>query len=375
MAKDRNDIVEISRQSKPVDPKEPYDPSCVAGKTIVITGGASGFGEGFSRKWAEHGANVIVGDINDARGKGLVAELRKQTGNLNHHYIHCDVTNWQSQVDFFRSSAKLSPSGGIDSVVANAGIFDGASFEMPTGLDAEEPPKYVVLSQARSNLTSTRPNFRCFEVNLLGVMYTAHLAFFYLPRNPRSQAASPLRDPAPNVPDRHLLLIGSVASITPLPGLLQYCVSKHGVLGMFRSLRSTAFTTGIRVNMLCPYFIDTPLIPAAGRLLLAGSAMGKPEDVIDAGTRLMADTRISGRALVIGPKVKVDDGWQLLPEDSDAPEVAVWEAYAHDLEQVEAFSSRFVGMLNAVEKTRGWVGWASDIVLAFAYPIRIWWRG
>lgn len=205
-------------------------------------------------------------------------------------------------------------------------------------------------------------------------MYTAHLAFFYLPRNPRSKTANPSQTPGPNTPDRHLLLIGSVASISPLPGQPQYCAAKHAVLGLFRSLRTTAFMEGVRVNMLCPYFIDTPIIPTEGRLLLAGSAMGKSEDVVDAGTRFMADTRICGRALVIGPKVKVDDEWQLLSKDADVQEMAVWEAYAHDLDLVEAFNARFIRMLNQVEKARGWIGWMSDVIGAFTYPLRSWWK-
>lgn len=87
--------------------------------------------------------------------------------------------------------------------------------------------------------------------------------------------------------------------------------------------------------MICPYFIDTPLIEAPGRLLLAGGAMGKPEDVVDAATRLMADTSIMGRALVVGPKVKVDDDWQLIPKNEDrGQEKAVWECYADDFEDV-----------------------------------------
>lgn len=49
--------------------------------------------------------------------------------------------------------------------------------------------------------------------------------------------------------------------------------------------------------MLCPYFIDTPIVPATVRVLLAGGSMGKPEDVVDAATRLVADTRIVGRSL------------------------------------------------------------------------------
>ena len=92
--------------------------------------------------------------------------------------------------------------------------------------------------------------------------------------------------------------------------------------------------------MLCPYFIDTPLIPPAGRSLLLGGAMGKPDDVVDAGTRVMADSTIHGRALVIGPSVKIDDEWKLLPEDApDVDNVAVWEVLGSDFIEVGKYSS------------------------------------
>ena len=249
----------------------------------------------------------------------------------------------------------------LHAVVANAGIAENPpTFELPKDLDVETPPP---------------PNLQCFEVDLLGVMYTAHLAMFWLPRNPSSDKANSSISPTQQSRDRHLLLVGSVASLGPIPGQAQYCVSKHGVLGLFRSLRATAFAHGIRVNMLCPYFIDTPIIPAAGRLLLAGAAMGKPEDVVDAGTRLSADTRIVGRALVVGPKVRVsvDDEWQLVPQMSQGgKEIAVWEAYADDFQEVEAFVARFTRLLNQVEIARGWIGWASDMVKVVTYPFRAW---
>ena len=233
-------------------------------------------------------------------------------------------------------------------------------FEMPQGLDAETPPP---------------PNLKCFEVNLLGVMYTAHLAMFWLPRNPNSGKPNSSTAPILQARDRHLLLVGSVASLGPIPGQAQYCVSKHGVLGLFRALRSTAFAHGIRVNMICPYFIDTPIVPTAGRLLLAGGAMGKAEDVVEAGTRLSADTRILGRALVIGPKVKVsvDDDWRLVPQlSAGGKNIAVWEAYADDFQEVEVFVARFTRLLNEVEIARGWIGWASDVAKAFVYPFTAW---
>jgi NAD(P)-dependent dehydrogenase (short-subunit alcohol dehydrogenase family) len=324
------------------------------------------------------GAHVIIGDLNAARGRALVEEVRKSTGSQHHHFLLLDVTNWQSQVDFFREAVKLSPHGGIDAVVANAGIVDGVPFfdEPPETLATlEEPPK---------------PNLKCYEVNLTGVMYTAHLAIFHLGRNPNSKKADPSTTPGKNQRDRHLLLIGSIASLAPIPTQIQYCVSKHGVLGMFRSMRSTAFMHGTRVNILLPYFIDTPIIPPAGRLLLAGGALGKPEDVVDAGTRFMADTRIVGRALAIGPKVKTENEWELVPQTSkNGQETAIWEAYADDFEEagkqgnlsehpiyandpIEVFTARLIRLLNQVERGRGWVGWGRDVAMAFVYPFRRW---
>lgn len=101
--------------------------------------------------------------------------------------------------------------------------------------------------------------------------------------------------------------------------------------------------------------------------------MGRPEDVVDAATRLVADTRIVGRALVIGPKIKVDDEWQLVAQKSEeGKEVAVWECYADDFQEVEAFTARFVRLLNEVERGRGWYGWVADMVSVFIYPIRSW---
>lgn len=353
-------LVGVVNQSPPIDLTVPYFDSWLRGKTILITGGASGFGEGFFRRWAAAGANVIIGDINDKKGRALVDEVRQKTGNNNLHFIHVDVTNWQNQVDFFHQAIKLSPSNGIDSVVANAGVTDTMNppFFQPLDLDADTPQP---------------PNLKCLEVNLIGLTYTTYLAQYYLARNPNSAIVDAKAEPAPERRDRHLLLLGSIASLGALPGQPLYNAAKHGVLGLFRSLRSTAVVGGLRINLLCPYFIDTPLISAEGRILLAGSAMGKPEDVVEAGTRLMADTRIIGRSLVVGPKVKFskDNEFQIVPQnDKNGHETAVWEAYADDFEIVEAFSERFVRLLNAIERAKGWGGWVYDMACAVTYPVR-----
>lgn len=350
-------------QSPPIDTAATYDAAWVKNKTIVITGGASGFGAGFFKHWAANGANVLIGDINVEKGDQLVREVRKETGNQDLHFIHCDVADWKSQVKFFKDAARLSTHGGIDTVVANAGIGDSEmTFERPVDLDAAEPAP---------------PSLKVIDVNLTGVLYTTHLALYYLARNPNSVSASPATNPAAASRDRHLLLLGSMASICPISGQTLYGVAKHGVLGLFRCLRSSSFAHGVRVNMLCPYFIDTPLLAADARAILAGSALGKVEDVVEAGTRFAADPRIVGRALVVGPKLRVaqrDDGeWSLVEKSDGGVDKAVWEIYAEDFEDSEVFQRRMVGLLNAATELRGWNGWASDMAGAVWYAVRGWW--
>jgi len=350
-------MVAAIRQSPPIDLSIPYEAGWVKDKTILITGGASGFGAAFVRLWAKNGATIIMGDINTEKGDALVREVRQETGNANVHFVYCDVTDWQSQVNLFKEAIKLSPHGGIDTVVANAGIAGLDQTQFPKGLNAAEPPK---------------PNFKILDVNLTGVMYTTHLAYYWLPRNPGSEPCSMDSKPGERVRDRHLLLLGSIASIAPIAAQPQYGAAKHAVLGVFRSLRASSHMSGVRINILMPYFIDTPIVTTGARLALAGGAMGKPEDVVDAATRLVADSRILGRGLVIGPKVTVkqlDNGeWGLVSKDTPgSKETALWEPCADDWEDVDAFDRNFVKLINSLQAARGWIGWAKDIVKAIGH--------
>lgn len=168
-----------------------------------------------------------------------------------------------------------------------------------------------------------------------------------------------------------LLLVHAVRRLTKL----QQCAAKHGVLGLFRSLRTTAWIHGIRVNLLCPYFVDTPILPAGARLLLAGGGMGVPEDVVEAGTRLSSDSSIIGRSLYVGPKVNVvvgKDGSIDIAEKGTAGAVtrAAWEPFANDLIDSELFGRRFIAILNGVSRVRGWTGYFTDILKAIVYGFR-----
>ncbi|KAJ5753272.1 short chain dehydrogenase/reductase [Penicillium odoratum] len=342
-----------------------YDPAQIKGKTILITGGASGFGAGFSARWAAAGANVIIGDINSA-GEEVAAQIRQDTQNENVHFIQLDVTSWTSQVNFFRESLRLSPHGGIDTVVANAGINDSEEsriFENPH-VDYFNDP------------SPTAPNFKTLDINLTGVMYTVHLALFFLPKNPGSKPCEHESVASASGRDRHILLMGSVASLHPLITQAPYTVSKHGVLGLFRSLRVTApISAGVRVNIICPYYTDSTFMQTPVRVLLAGVPLGQIEDVIDAASYLVADTACIGRSLVTRPKLKLDSSTGQLEAllDGNDEEGAVWECYLHDSDSADIFTQRMLTVVNAVVKAKGWAGWVSSIAGALTWPVRQWW--
>lgn len=346
-----------------------YDIARIKGKTILITGGVAGFGAAFSTRWASAGATVIIGDINPA-GEEVAARIRQETHNPNVYFIQLDVTSWESQVNFFRESVKLSPHGGIDTVVANAGISgveEASAFENPKidYLNDPSPPA---------------PSFKTLDVNITGVMYTVHLALFFLPQNPGSTPCKSASVTSENGRDRHILLLGSVASLHPLVTQAPYTVSKHGVLGLFRCLRVSAPpSAGVRVNIICPYYTDSPFMKAPARALLAGVPLGKIDDVVDAASYLVADTACIGRSLVTGPRLKLDastGGVEFLSKSGDKElEGAVWECYLHDMEPADIFTQRILTAVHAAVKARGWTGWAYDMVGALTWPVRQWWNG
>ena len=355
-------VVEMIKQSPPLDPTSPYDEEAgLAGKTIVITGGASGFGAAFARRWAARGARLVIGDVADDAGEALVADLRRSTGCPDHRYLRCDVTSWDSQARFFREAA-LGPGDarGLDAVVANAGIRD-VGFDFCSGNPGPGA------GGGEGDEGPARPDLKCLDVNITGVMYTAHLAMYWLSRNGNGSR------------DRNLLLLGSVAGLIPITPNPQYTASKHAVVGLFRALRGAAWRLGVRVNMLCPYFIRTPIVPLTGRMLLAGGAVGSIDAVVDAGTRLVADGSVVGRALAVGPKVRTrnpasgEDEFEIVElvegredeaaagndEDGSREGTVVrsaWEIYAHDYEAVELFTYRFTRLLCRANKGLGRVG-------------------
>src|SRR5258705_5906836 len=91
----------------------------LSGKVALISGGARGLGASHVELFAEHGAQVVFGDILDAQGQELEQQLRDR--GLPVSYVHLDVTNvadWRTAVE-----ATLAEFGSLTTLVNNAGIY------------------------------------------------------------------------------------------------------------------------------------------------------------------------------------------------------------------------------------------------------------
>jgi NAD(P)-dependent dehydrogenase (short-subunit alcohol dehydrogenase family) len=346
--------LEGSFQSEPVNLNKPLDFENLKGKVVLITGGASGFGAAVARKAASNGANIVVGDVNNKLGTELIASLRQTTGNDHHHFIPCNVTSWSSQASFFKQAAGVAPHGGIDIVIANAGISDAKE-----GAIFENPPDYSKMDNP------TEPGItRTLDINLRAVFYTTHLALSYLTSNPGSSSCAVKAKPF--VRDRQLILVSSMAGLLPLPMLASYAAAKHGVVGLFRSLRATAARIhGIRVNMINPYFAATTMLGTSGEAIMAGSDMARVDDVVDVMIRFIVDQDIVGRGLVVAPGA-TDEQTKIVGLEHGGP---VWDVYADDFGMSDVFVRRIIALTNLRVKAKGWSGLISDLVVALTKPI------
>src|SRR3546814_2430743 len=97
----------------------------LAGKVALITGGASGLGAAQAKRFAEEGAKVVIGDLNEEMAKGVVAEIRAAGGDAL--FIRLDVTDaasWNNAI-----AAAVEAFGGLTTLSNTAGIIHPGGFE------------------------------------------------------------------------------------------------------------------------------------------------------------------------------------------------------------------------------------------------------
>jgi NAD(P)-dependent dehydrogenase (short-subunit alcohol dehydrogenase family) len=175
MADSNTSFESVINLSEHLDLSEPFSDDWLEGRHILITGGAGALGSNFVHRWATAGATLVVGDRDVERGSQLVAEVNLQRENTA-FFIECDITRWESQVRLFQEAVRLSLHGGIDAVIANA----GAGGPDVLGVPNREVPN----PDAPPDISTTMTNY-------IGLLYTVHLASYYLPHNPGSTPCSP----------------------------------------------------------------------------------------------------------------------------------------------------------------------------------------
>jgi 3-oxoacyl-[acyl-carrier protein] reductase len=241
----------------------------LAGRTAIVTGGASGFGAGIARKFAAEGARVAVADLN-AEGAGRVA------AGIDGVAIGVDV----SQDDSVAAMAEAAREalGRVDILVNNAGVT-----HLPQPL--EEVP------EAEFD--------RVLAVNAKSVYLTArHLV-------PGMKAAG----------RGAILNVASTAGISPRPRLNWYNASKGWMITATRTMAVELAPAGIRVNALAPVAGETPLLasflgedtPEMRAKFLSTIPLGRfstPEDMGNAACFLCSDEA----AMITGVAMEVDGG-------------------------------------------------------------------
>lgn len=201
-----------------------YDAKSLEGKSVVITGAASGIGEACMRSFVSAGAFVTFGDLAEDRAQALVSEL----GQDKVAFAKCDTRVWEDQAQLFKTATEKAPSRSIDVVLANAGISGWDSvFQDQSDPTTGEPVK---------------PDLSILETNLVGVMYTTKLALHYFARQPEGSGR-----------DRCLIMTSSLAGYADHNGAPQYSAAKFGVRGMMRSLRQVLPKQQARVNIIAPW--------------------------------------------------------------------------------------------------------------------------
>ncbi|CAM2886036.1 SDR family oxidoreductase [Skermania piniformis] len=225
----------------------------VAGKVVVITGGARGIGLATARKLHADGARVAIGDVDEATVKTTGADLGLEVAGL------LDVTAEES-FDAFLDQVERTL-GPIDVLVNNAGI-------MPLGRLADEPDAV------------TR---RVLDINVYGVILGSKLAL----RRMLARGSG------------HVINVASLAGKTPMAGAATYCASKYAVLGFTDTLRMEYHGTGVEFSAVLPTFTNTELIAGTAKPRLLRNA--EPHEVAAAVADLIlhprpevAVTRIAG---------------------------------------------------------------------------------
>lgn len=250
----------------------------VAGKTVIVTGAASGMGRATAHLFADEGANVVVADLGEDRVARVVGEITAAHGADRVIGVPTDVTSDDQRRALV--DAALGRFGAIDVLVNNAGISRASS----------------VFADDESFADAWNATL---AVNLSAY---AHLVRLVVPHMKGRSG--------------RIVNVASTEAIVATPGLAAYSAAKHGVVGLTKSLAAELGRHGINVNAICPGPINTAMtadIPDESKTIYAKRKVplrryGEPEEV----AQMTLSACLPAASFLNGATIVVDGGMTIL---------------------------------------------------------------
>lgn len=186
-------------------------------KVAIVTGAASGIGRALSQELARRGAGVILADINRSTVEEAAGAITK-TGKKAETFV-LDVSDYDAVGKMVADT--VARHGRLDYLFNNAGIAVGGEVR-DCSID----------------------DFRnVINVNLLGVVNGVAAAYPHMVKQGYG----------------HIINTASIEGLVPFPGTVSYVASKYGVVGLSNALRIEGADLGVKVSVVCPGYIKTPI--------------------------------------------------------------------------------------------------------------------
>jgi NAD(P)-dependent dehydrogenase (short-subunit alcohol dehydrogenase family) len=251
----------------------------IAGKVFIVTGGASGLGEGTARMLVANGAKLVVADLQVDKGEALAAELG---GAAWARFVKCDVSQ---EADGQAAVATAVSMGKLAGLVNCAGIAPASKTVGKDGAHALHTFAKVV------------------SVNLVGSFNMIRLAAEAMSKN----------EPEPTGERGVLISTASVAAFDGQMGQAAYSASKGGVVGMTLPIARDLARNGIRNMTIAPGIFGTPMLftmPKEMQDALAASVpfpsrLGTPADYAKLVHQIITNEMLNGEVIRLDGAIRL----------------------------------------------------------------------